>query len=102
MAKKEIDINGAKYSVRKANTTPHASDITINGVTYSINMAKFSIPMNTDNSPLTATYHVSASQHSDKTGALIDCGANGGIMEQTVMSLKKCIILSMLKVSTTM
>ena len=31
--KKEIDINGAKYSIKKANATSHASNITINGVT---------------------------------------------------------------------
>ena len=47
--KKEIDINGMKYSValKKVDTTPQASDVTINGVTYSINMMNLSIPLNT-------------------------------------------------------
>ena len=68
--KKEIDINATKYSVKKANATSHGSNVTIDGVTYSINMAKLTIPM--------ATYHVSTLQHSNKTWALNNHGANGG------------------------
>ena len=53
--KKEIDINGTKYSVKKAScATFHASNVTIDGVTYSINMARFSIPTSSDISSLMA------------------------------------------------
>ena len=40
-----------------------------------------SIPPANDtvNTSMVTTYHVSASQHSDNTGALVDHGANGGI-----------------------
>ena len=84
----EIDINGTKYSIKKANdTASHASNVTINGVTYSISMARFSIPTSSDISSPMATYHVSTSQHSDRTGALIDHGANGGIKYSTKPSM---------------
>ena len=29
--KKELDINGARYSAKKANAMPQPSDVTING-----------------------------------------------------------------------
>ena len=77
--KKEIDINGTKYSAKTANATSHASDVTIDGVTYSTSMAKFSVPMCSDIFSPMATYHVSALQHSNKMGSLIDRGANGDI-----------------------
>ena len=32
--KKEIDINGVKYSIKKANASSHASNFTINGWCY--------------------------------------------------------------------
>ena len=59
--KKEININGTKYSVKKANATSHASEFTIDGVMYFINMARFSIPMSSEISSPMAAYHVSAS-----------------------------------------
>ena len=64
---------------KRASATSHAGNVTINGVMYSINMTRFSIPTSSDISSPMATYHVSALQHSNKTGALIDHGANGGI-----------------------
>ena len=35
--------------------------------------------VDTPDTPKLTTYHVSASQHSNKTGALVDCSTNGGI-----------------------
>ena len=77
--KAEIDIDGYKYSVKKADTAPHPADVVIDGIRYAINMTRISILPTMDGHPPTTTYHVSASRHSDKTGALVDCGANGGI-----------------------
>lgn len=34
---KELDINGTKYSARKANTAPQPSNITMDGITYCVN-----------------------------------------------------------------
>jgi hypothetical protein len=65
--------------VKKADTAPHPVDVVIDGIRYAINMTRISILPSTNDHPPTTTYHVSASRHSDKTGALIDCGANGGI-----------------------
>ena len=78
--KKEIGINGTKYSAKKANATSHASNVTIDSVMYSISMARFSVPRCSYISSPMATYHVSALQHSNKVGALINHGANGGIV----------------------
>ena len=41
--KKDLNINGAQYSAKKANNAPHPSDVTIEGVTYTISMTNFSI-----------------------------------------------------------
>ena len=59
--KNEIDINGNTYSAKKANATSHTSDVTIDGVTYSISMARYSISTCSDISSPMATYHVSTS-----------------------------------------
>ena len=77
--KAEIDINRHKYSVKKADAAPHPVDVAIDGIRYAINMTRVSILPTMDDHSLTTTYHVSTSRHSDKTGALIDCGANRGI-----------------------
>jgi len=58
-AKSNIDLNGVKYLIKKANSAGQPMDVAINGVTYSVSMAL-------------ATYHVSASQHSAKSGSLVD------------------------------
>ena len=58
---KELNINGTWYSAKKANAAPHPSDVIIKGVTYIINMAKFSPANTTVNTSMTTTYHVSAS-----------------------------------------
>jgi len=46
--KAEIDINGAMYSIKKASSAPEHSNVTIDGITYSVSKAL-------------TTYHVSAS-----------------------------------------
>jgi len=65
-AKADIDVNGVKYSIEKAETNGQPSDVSIDSVTYSVSMAL-------------STYHVSASR-SSMSGSLFDRGANGGIM----------------------
>jgi len=65
-AKADIDVNGIKYSIKKALTVGQPTDVSIDGVTYSVSMAL-------------STYHVSASRCS-ASGLLVDRGANGGIM----------------------
>ena len=77
--KKELDINGTRYSAKKANATPQPSDITIDGITYCVNMTTVFPTDNTNVSTEMTTYHVSASRHSHNTGALVDCSTNGGI-----------------------
>jgi len=77
--KTDIDINGAKYSIKKADSTAQHSDVKIEGVTYSISMALI-------------TYHVSASRHSTKLGLLVDRGANGGIAGEDC-----CVIKTMMR-----
>jgi len=47
-AKADIDVNGVKYSIKKAWTVGQPTDVSIDGITYSVSMA---LP----------TYHVSAS-----------------------------------------
>jgi len=47
-AKADIDINSVNYSIKKATTESQPTDITIEGITYSVSMAL-------------TTYHVSAS-----------------------------------------
>ena len=54
----------------------HPTDVIIEGVTYTINKMKTSI---TVSNTMATTYHISTSQHSGKTGALVNHGANGGI-----------------------
>ena len=75
--KAEIDIDRHKYSVKKADTAPHPADEVIDGTRCAINMTRILILLSTNNRPLTTTYHVSTSRHSDKTGALIDHGVKG-------------------------
>ena len=41
--KAEIDIDGNKYSVKKADAAPHPVDVVIDGVRYAINMTRISI-----------------------------------------------------------
>jgi len=65
-AKADIDINGIKYSIKKAATVGPPTDVAIDGMTYLVSMAL-------------STYHVSASQCMTKSGSLVDRGANGGI-----------------------
>jgi len=65
-AKADIDVNGIKYSIKKALTLGQPTNVSIDGVTYSVSMAL-------------STYHVSASRRS-ASGSLIDKGANGGIV----------------------
>ena len=77
--KAEVDINGPKYSVKQADAASNPVDIVIDSIKYAINMTRISIPPSTDGHSPTNTYHVSASRHYDKTGALVDLGANGGI-----------------------
>jgi hypothetical protein len=74
----KIDIDGHKYTAKRANAALHPSDILIDGIKYTINMARCSATPAPGHHPVT-TYHVSTSRHTDKTGTLIDHGANGGI-----------------------
>ena len=55
--KAEIDINGHKYSVKKADAASHpASDIIIDGIKYAINMTRILIqPSTDDHSPTIPT-----------------------------------------------
>ena len=66
-------------SVKKADAAPHPADIVIDGIRYAINMTRILILLSTNDHPPTTTYHVSTSRQSDKTGALVDHGANEGI-----------------------
>jgi hypothetical protein len=59
-------IGGTPYEVKCAGTTPAPTDVDINGVVYSVQMAD-------------CVYRVSTNNHSEVTGAIIDQGANGGI-----------------------
>ena len=77
--KKELNINGAQYSAKEANAPLHPCDIIIECITYTINMAESSPVTGVVNTPMMTTYHVSASQHSDNTGAFIDHHAIGGV-----------------------
>ena len=75
----EINIDGHKYTAKKADAALHPTDVLIDGVRYAINMMRISILLMTDDHRPATIYHVSTSRHSDKTGALVDCSANGGI-----------------------
>ena len=77
--KAELNLNGSKYAAKKANTAPHPADVTIKGITCSVSMMYINLIINTTDTPKLTTYHVSASRHSNKTGALADCSASGGI-----------------------
>ena len=63
----DVTIQGVPYTVKKAGTAPAPTDVQLSGVSYSVKMAELT------------TYCVSSTRHSDKTGALVDRGANGGI-----------------------
>ena len=78
--KVEFNINGAKYNAKKANAMLHPADITIEGITYSVCMMDINPVIDTPDNPMLTTYHVSALWHSNKTGALVDCSTNGGII----------------------
>jgi len=65
-AKADIDVNGIKYSIKKASTVGQPTNVSIDGVTYSVSIAL-------------STYHVSASRRS-ASGSLVNRGANGGIV----------------------
>ena len=78
--KKELNINWAQqYFSKKANAAPNPSDVTIKGISYTISMMNISTMNDTVNTSMMTSYHVSASQHSDNTGALINHGKNGSI-----------------------
>jgi len=47
-AKADIDVNGVKYSIKKASTVGQPTDVSVDSITYSVSMAL-------------STYHVSAS-----------------------------------------
>jgi hypothetical protein len=55
------------YQVKTTGTDPLPSGFTFDNVTYSVKTADLN------------TYRVSSTQHLGVTGALVDCGANGGI-----------------------
>jgi len=65
-AKADIDVNGIKYSIKKASTVGQPTNVSIDGITYSVSMAL-------------SPYHVSVSRCS-ASGSLVDRGANGGIV----------------------
>ena len=54
------------------------TDIVIKDITYEVSMARLLLASGTPDANV-PTYHVSASRLSQKTGALIDYGANGSI-----------------------
>jgi len=74
-AKADIDVNGIKYSIKKASTLGQPTDVSIDGVTYSVSMAL-------------STYHVSASRRS-ASGSLVGRGANGGIVGDDCRLIKE-------------
>ena len=53
--KKELNINVAHYSAKKADTAPHPSDVIIEGITYTINMMKSSPVTGMANDTMTTT-----------------------------------------------
>jgi len=65
-AKAYIDVNGIKYTIKQASTVGQPTDVSIDGVTYSVSTAL-------------STYHVLASRCS-ASGSRVDRGANGGIV----------------------
>ena len=75
---KDIHVNGVKYNVKKANSVALPTDIVIKDITYEVNMARLQLASGTPG-PSIPTYHVSASQLSQKNEACIDCGTNGSI-----------------------
>jgi hypothetical protein len=60
-------IGGDPYQVKKVRAAPLPSDFTFDNITYLVKTADLN------------TYHVSSTQHSGVTSALVDQGANGGI-----------------------
>ena len=64
--------------MKKANSASLPTDIVIKDITYKVSMARV-LPASGTPDPRVPTYHVSTSQLSQKTGALVDQGANGGI-----------------------
>ena len=59
--KAELNINGAKHAVKKADAAPHHADVTIKGITYSVCMTDINLIIDMPNTPKLITYHVSAS-----------------------------------------
>ena len=53
--KKELNINEAQYSAKKAKTAPHPSDVIIEGITYTMNMTKSSPATGTVNNIMMTT-----------------------------------------------
>jgi len=88
-AKADIDLNGIKYSIKKANTASQPMDVAIDGITYSVSMAL-------------TMYHVSASQHSVKLGLLVHRGPMVASSEMIAVLLRRWLALSTLRVLTTM
>jgi len=74
-AKVDIDVNGIKYSIKKAKTNGQPSDVSIDSITYSVSMAL-------------STYHVSASR-SSTSGSLVDREADGGIVGNACHLIKE-------------
>jgi len=65
-AKADMDVNGIKHTIKQASTVGQPTDVSIDGITYSVSMAL-------------STYHVSASLCS-ALGSLVNRVANGGIV----------------------
>jgi len=86
-AKSDIDLNGIKYLIKKANSVGQPMDVAINGITYSVSMAL-------------VTYHVSALQQSAKSGLLVDRGANGGIVGEDCHILQLILTTSKVLITT--
>ena len=81
--KADFNINGAKYAAKKADAALHLANVTIEGVTYPVCMLDINLIIDTPNQHSQADYLPclcsQPSQHSNKTGALVDQCANGGI-----------------------
>jgi len=74
-AKAKIDVNGVKYTIKQASTLGQPTNVSIDGVTYSVSMAL-------------STCHVSASRRS-ALGSLVDRGANRGIVGDDCRIIKE-------------
>jgi len=65
-AKADINVNDVKYTIKQISTVGQPTNVSIDGITYSVSMAL-------------STYHVSASRCS-ASGSLVNRRANGGIV----------------------